>query len=78
MARLIESGINEERISIKPDRSPVVINEATVPLKRPNIGLGKVLLLYSGNWGVAHDYSTFLEAYRQHHRAGQRTRRVVA
>ena len=27
-ARLIESGINEERISIKPDRSPVVINES--------------------------------------------------
>jgi glycosyltransferase involved in cell wall biosynthesis len=69
-ARLIESGINEERISIKPDRSPVVIDERTVPLKRPKIGLGKVLLLYSGNWGVAHDYSTFLEAYRQHHREG--------
>ena len=29
-----------------------------------------MLLLYSGNWGVAHDYSTFLEAYRQHHREG--------
>jgi hypothetical protein len=69
-ARLIESGISEERISVKPDRSPVVINETTVPLERPDIGLGKVLLLYSGNWGVAHDYSTFLEAYRQHHQYG--------
>ena len=29
-----------------------------------------MLLLYSGNWGVAHDYITFLEAYRQHHRQG--------
>jgi hypothetical protein len=75
MARLIASGINEERISIKPDRSPVTVNEATVPLERPNIGLGKVLLLYSGNWGVAHDYSTFLEAYRLHH--GQGSGRVV-
>ena len=27
-ARLIESGINEERISVKPDRSPVVIDES--------------------------------------------------
>jgi hypothetical protein len=69
-ARLIESGISEERITVKPDRSPVVINETTVPLERPDIGLGKVLLLYSGNWGVAHDYSTFLEAYRQHHQYG--------
>jgi hypothetical protein len=69
-ARLIESGISEERISLKPDRSPVVINEATAPLERPKIGVGKVLLLYSGNWGVAHDYSTFLATYRQHHREG--------
>ena len=70
-ARLIESGIEEERISVKPDRSPVVINEATVPLERPEIGMSKVLLLYSGNWGVAHDYGTFLEAYRHHHRQGR-------
>jgi len=69
-ARLIECGISEERISVKPDRSPVVSHEGTVPLERPKIGLGKVLLLYSGNWGVAHDYSTFLEAYRQHHQYG--------
>ena len=69
-ARLIESGIKEERISVKPDRSPVVINDATAPLERPKIGAGQVLLLYSGNWGVAHDYDTFLEAYRQHHREG--------
>jgi hypothetical protein len=69
-ARLIESGISEERISVRPDRSPVVFNEATAPLERPKIGADRALLLYSGNWGVAHDYSTFLEAYRQHHREG--------
>ena len=40
-ARLIESGIEEERISVKPDRSPVVIDEATVPLERPKIGAGQ-------------------------------------
>jgi hypothetical protein len=68
-ARLIESGVEEERICVKPDRSPVVIDQATAPLERPKIRAGK-LLLYSGNWGVAHDYSTFLEAYRQHHREG--------
>ena len=69
-ARLIEIGIKEERIRVKPDRSPVVINEATAPLERPKLEAGKALLLYSGNWGVAHDYLTFLEAYREHHRQG--------
>jgi hypothetical protein len=69
-ARLIASGISEERITVRPDRSPVVIDQATAPLKRPKIGADRALLLYSGNWGVAHDYSTFLEAYRHHHREG--------
>jgi hypothetical protein len=68
--RLIERGIKDERIRVKPDRSPVAINETTAPLERPMMGMDKVLLLYSGNWGVAHDYSTFLESYCQHHRDG--------
>jgi hypothetical protein len=29
-----------------------------------------LLLLYSGNWGVAHDYRTFLDGYRLHHSGG--------
>jgi hypothetical protein len=68
--RLIEIGIEQERIRLKPDRSPVFINERTAPLEGPTLETGKVLLLYSGNWGVAHDYQTFLQAYRQHHRQG--------
>src|SRR5262249_14510041 len=62
--------IEESRIRLKPDPSPVIINASTVPLERPDIGAGKCLLLYSGNWGVAHDYRTFLEGYRQHHQDG--------
>jgi hypothetical protein len=69
-ARLLEIGIEEERIQLKRDRSPVVIDATTTPLDRPNLEPGKVLLLYSGNWGVAHDYRTFLEAYRLHHSQG--------
>ena len=69
-SRLIDIGIKEERIRIKPDPSPVVIGEATEPLERPELAAGKALLLYSGNWGVAHDYSTFLEAYGHHYRQG--------
>ena len=31
---------------------------------------GRVVLLYSGNFGVAHDHETFVEGYRRHHREG--------
>lgn len=68
--RLREIGIEEERIRVKPDRSPVVIDETTEPLERPTLEPRNALLLYSGNWGVAHDYDTFLQAYRRHHREG--------
>jgi hypothetical protein len=73
--RLLEVGIKEERIQLKPDRSPIVIDRRTTPLDRPKLYAGKVLLLYSGNWGVAHDHHTFLEAYRRHHQ--QESGRVV-
>ena len=69
-ARLLEIGVREDRIRIKPDRSPVEIDCTTLPLERPTSATGKQLLLYSGNWGVAHDYETFLQAYRRHHREG--------
>jgi hypothetical protein len=55
---------------MKRDPSPVNIPPSTPPLARPDDGTGKVLLLYSGNWGVAHDYATFADAYCRHHREG--------
>ena len=69
-SRLLEIGIEGEQIRVKPDRLPVAIDTETTPLERPKLEVGKVLLLYSGNWGVAHDYLTFLHAYRRHHRQG--------
>lgn len=68
--RLIDIGIKPERIHVKPDRSPALIDETTAPLEWPKAEAGQVLLLYSGNWGIAHDHQTFLQAYRQHHRQG--------
>jgi hypothetical protein len=67
-SRLLDIGIKADRIRVKPDPSPVAIDGTTVPLERPKLGHGKLLLLYSGNWGTAHDYSTFLAAYRFHHK----------
>jgi hypothetical protein len=51
---------------LKRDPSPVQITNSTVPLPRPEIAANSLLLLYSGNWGVAHDYETFLDGYKRH------------
>ncbi len=68
--RLIESGIPRARIRLKRDPSPVAFDPVPRPLRRPEAARGKLLLLYSGNWGLAHDYKTFVSAYAMHHRKG--------
>jgi hypothetical protein len=70
LERLGEAGIPRERVRLKRDPSPVAFDEAARPLPRPGESDGKLLLLYSGNWGVAHDYRTFLAGYAMHHRNG--------
>lgn len=67
---LAEIGIPKTRIRLKRDPSPVAFNEGTQPLPRPVEAGHKFLLLYSGNWGVAHDYRTFIAGYAKHHREG--------
>lgn len=68
--RLLEIGIPPERIVIKRDPSPVEIPPDVPPLERPEELRGRRVLLYSGNFGVAHDHETFVEGYRRHHREG--------
>lgn len=68
---LTEIGIPRSRIRFKPDPSPVTIEGHTLPLDRPPGSEGKILLLYSGNWGVAHDHETFVDAYARHHCEGR-------
>ena len=68
--RLVESGVAAERIALVPLASPVVIDAGTAPLPRPESLAGRVVLLYSGNFGVAHDDATFVEGYRRHHAEG--------
>jgi len=68
--RLHEIGIPDERIELKRDGPPVEISSATEPLERPAELAGRVVLLYSGNFGVAHDDATFIEGYERHHREG--------
>lgn len=69
-ARLLECGIEPGRIDVTPDASPVAIDAGTRPLPIPAELTGRVILLYSGNFGVAHDHETFVAAYRRHHREG--------
>jgi hypothetical protein len=69
-ARLTDLGIDNERIVLRRDPSPVSISPLTQPLPRPPELEGKRILLYSGNFGVAHDHETFLAAYERHHREG--------
>jgi hypothetical protein len=70
-ARLLENGIAEDRIAVVPNASPVAITTETRPLERPPELRDRPLLLYSGNFGVAHDEQTFLDAYRRHHAGGR-------
>jgi len=65
--RLREIGIADSRIEIKPNPSPVGFPPglASFPLPKELQGGGGVIL-YSGNWGVAHDEDTFIEAYTRY------------
>jgi hypothetical protein len=65
--RLMEVGIAEDRICLKRDPSPVAFPPGLTPLPTPNeLRSGSGVILYSGNWGVAHDENTFIEAYAKY------------
>lgn len=68
--RLAALGFSDEVITLKRDPSPVTLTPDTQPLPLPSELAGHVVLLYSGNFGVAHDHETFLAGYRRHHRQG--------
>jgi hypothetical protein len=64
---LLAGGISPERIIMKRDVSPVVISGDETPAKRPDeLGSGLVIL-YSGNYGVAHDSETVIEGLIKYH-----------
>ena len=61
------SGLRTTRIEIKPNPSPVAFPPGLAPLPLPeDVQGGSGVILYSGNWGVAHDESTFIEAYARY------------
>jgi hypothetical protein len=65
--RLCDLGIPQVRIRLKRDPSPVIFPPRLVPLTVPDeLRGGTGVILYSGNWGVAHDATTFIEAYARY------------
>jgi len=65
--RLCHLGIPQVRIRLKRDPSPVIFPPRLVPLTLPDeLSGGTGVILYSGNWGVAHDATTFIEAYARY------------
>src|SRR5262249_34214772 len=65
--RLMDIGIDKQRIQLKRNPSPVAFAPSLAPLPLPNELRGDAgVILYSGNWGVAHDDDTFIEGYAQY------------
>jgi hypothetical protein len=71
--RLTESGIPGDKIYLKRDPSPVTFAKNLEPLPLPDaLRGGSGVILYSGNWGIAHDENTFIEAYAKYFRESRR------
>ncbi len=65
-----EAGIARNRITLVRDGSPVAFRDDDVIEPIPTELAGSCVLLYSGNYGIAHEVDTFIEGYRLHHREG--------
>lgn len=71
MRRLhLEAGIVGDRITLVRDGSPVAFRDDDVVEPIPSELVGSCVVLYSGNYGIAHEVETFVEGYRLHHREG--------
>lgn len=68
--RLLELGLAPERVIVRRDGPPIPIRGDEPPSARPLALQGKVVLLYSGNFGVAHEDQTVLEGLAYHHHNG--------
>jgi hypothetical protein len=70
LRRLLEAGIARDRITLVRDGSPVAFPPDLQPEPLPPELRDHPVLLYSGNYGVAHEVETVFEGYRRHHQSG--------
>ncbi|MBS0219595.1 MAG: hypothetical protein JSR91_02525 [Proteobacteria bacterium] len=68
--RLRATGIARERIALVRDGSPVVFDDNVASASIPRELAGHCVLLYSGNYGIAHEVETVAEGYRLHCQRG--------
>jgi hypothetical protein len=68
--RLGQQGIPDERIALVRDGSPIAFPRTPVAAPLPPALHGKCVLLYSGNFGIAHEWETIAQGYELHHRSG--------
>lgn len=61
--RLMDAGVAANRIMLRRDPSPVEFSDDARPAEPPHALRDRKLILYSGNWGIAHDYETFLRGF---------------
>jgi len=67
---LIRGGIPASRISVKRDRSPILGSKNTDRLPQPPELKASKILLYSGNYGLAHEVTTVVQGLTHHHQYG--------
>jgi hypothetical protein len=68
--RLGATGVQPDRIALVRDGSPVTFTGSEVVEPRPEALARSCVLLYAGNYGVAHEIDTVAEGYARHHRNG--------
>jgi hypothetical protein len=65
---LLNGGIAPGRITLKRDVSPIYVSGHERPAQRPSDLAPGPVLLYSGNYGVAHEAETVIGGLIEHHR----------
>ena len=68
-ALLLQGGIAPDRIVVKRDTTPVPVTGAERPAPKPPELAGLKVLLYSGNYGVAHEVETVEQGLILHHQS---------
>ena len=62
---VMAAGIPEQRIQLLRDPSPIRFDGNPVATQIPESLRDRKIILYSGNWGVAHDHLTFVDGFEK-------------
>jgi hypothetical protein len=62
---IVRSGVSPQKVDLVRDPSPVQFSETMIPTPVPEPIAGRAVILYSGNWGVAHDVDTFVLGFKR-------------